>query len=75
MNETVSEVTLVYRNWNRESGLTERNQPHPTLDSLFKACLTAGDEELIDRVIIKGRDAEGKEQTVTFVFQSVTVSR
>lgn len=75
MNETVSEVTLIYRNWNREYGLTERNQPHPTLDSLFKACLTANDDDLIDRVVIKGKDAEGREQTVTFVFQSVTVGR
>ena len=75
MKETVAEVTLVFRNWNRESGLTERTQLHPTLDSLFSACLKAGDADLIDRIVIRGQDDKGKEQVVTFVFQSVTISQ
>jgi len=75
MEETVADVTLVYRNWNRESGLTERTQVHPSLDALYKACLNARDSDLIDRIVIRGRDSEGKEQVVTFVFQSVTISR
>jgi hypothetical protein len=75
MNETVSEVTLVFRNWDRESGLTEHAQVHPSLEALYSACLTAKDTDLIDRIIIRGRDAAGRERVVTFMFQSVTISR
>ncbi len=75
MDETVTDVTLVFRNWNREAGLTEHAQVHPSLEALYKACLTARDTDLIDRIIIRGHDAEGQERVVTFVFQSVTVSR
>ena len=75
MNETVTNATLVFRTWDKESGLTEHTQMHPTLESLYSACLTAKDTDLIDRIIIRGHDAAGKERVVTFVFQSVTISR
>lgn len=75
MNETVSEVTLVFRNWNHESGLTEHAEVHPSLEALFSACLNAGDADLIDRIIIRGHDVQGHERIVTFMFQSVTISR
>ncbi len=74
MDETVSEVTLVLRRWDKETGLTERTQVYPTLEALYSACLNAGDTDLIDRIIIRGQDTGGKERVVTFVFQSVTVS-
>jgi hypothetical protein len=75
MNETVSDVTLVFRNWDQHAGLTEHTQVHPTLEALYSACLTAKEADLIDRIIIRGHDANGHERIVTFVFQSVTVSR
>jgi len=75
MNETVTDVTLVFRNWDQEAGLTEHAQVHPSLEALYSACLTAGDTDLIDRIILRGQDAEGHERIVTFVFQSVTISR
>lgn len=75
MSETVTDVTLVFRNWDREAGLTEHTQVHPSLEALYTACLTAKDTDLIDRIILRGRDDAGKERIVTFVFQSVTVSR
>jgi hypothetical protein len=74
MNETVSEVTLVVRRWDKEAGLTEHTQVYPTLDALYSACLNAKDTDLIDRIIIRGQDEGGAERVVTFVFQSVTVS-
>lgn len=74
MNETVSEVTLVLRRWDKESGLTEHEQVYPTLDALYSACLNAQDTDLIDRIIIRGQDDKGAERVVTFVFQSVTVT-
>jgi hypothetical protein len=74
MNEIVSEVTLVLRRWDKESGLTEHEQVYPTLDALYSACLNAQDTDLIDRIIIRGQDDKGAERVVTFVFQSVTVT-
>lgn len=74
MNEIVNEVTLVLRRWDKETGLTERTQVYPTLDALYSACLNVADTDLIDRIIIRGQDAVGKERVVTFVFQSVTVT-
>jgi len=73
MPETVSEVTLILRRWDEESGLTEHTQVYPSLDSLFSACLNIHSPDLIDRVIIRGQDSHGNERVLTFVFQSVTV--
>ena len=74
MDETVRELTLVLRRWDKDTGLTERTQVYPTLAALYSACLNVDDTDLIDRIIIRGLDAGGKERVVTFVFQSVTVS-
>jgi hypothetical protein len=73
MPETVNEVTLVLRRWDKESGLTEHTQVYPSLDALFSACLNINSPDLIDRVIIRGQDSHGSERVLTFVFQSVTV--
>jgi hypothetical protein len=74
MNETIHEVTLVLRRWDKESGLTEHTRVYPSIEALFSACLNVGDIDLVDRLIIRGNDGAGKERVVTFVFQSVTVS-
>ena len=73
MSEHVHEVTLVTRRWDKQSGLTEAEHVFPTLDALFSACLNVTGPDLIDRLTIRGRDANGKERTLNFVFQSVTV--
>ena len=74
MEETIHEVTLVMRRWDKESGLTEHPRVYPSLEALYRACLNVGDADLVDRLIIRGNDEVGKERVVTFVFQSVTVS-
>jgi hypothetical protein len=74
MEETIHDVTLVLRRWDKESGLTEHTRVYPSLEALYRACLNAGDTDLVDRLIIRGSDQVGKERVVTFVFQSVTVS-
>ncbi len=74
MKETINEVTLVLRRWDRESGLTEHTRVYPSLEALYSACLNVGDTDLIDRLIIRGSDEAGKDRVLTFVFQSVTVS-
>ena len=74
MSEHVHEVKLVTRRWDQQSGLTETERVVPTtLDALFTASLNITGPNLIDRLVIRGRDANGKERTLTFVFQSVTV--
>lgn len=73
MSEHLHEVKLVTRRWDRQSGLTETVHVFPTLDALFTACLKVTGPDLIDRLTIRGRDANGKERTLDFVFQSVTV--
>lgn len=74
MKETINEVTLVLRRWDKESGLTEHTRVYPSLEALYSACLNVGDTDLIDRLIIRGNDEAGQERVLTFVFQSVTVS-
>lgn len=73
MSEHVHEVKLVTRRWDRQSGLTETEHVFPTLDALFNACVNVTSPELIDRLTIRGRDSNGRERTLNFVFQSVTV--
>lgn len=65
--------TVILRRWDDESGLREISQPFDSLDSLFTICLGTSHPLLVDRVIIEGRDAEGDANTVTLVFQSMTV--
>jgi hypothetical protein len=66
--------TIVLRNWTRTSGLKERPQTFSTLDELYALCLGVESPDMIDRIIIQGRDAEGAPRVLTFVFQSITVS-
>ena len=73
MNEHVNEIYLVVRRWDKKAGLNEHAQPYTTIDSFFAACLKVENPELIERLIINGVDSSGKERTMTFVFQSVTV--
>lgn len=75
MKETINDLTLVLRRWDKDSGLTEHTRVYPSLEALYSACLNMGDADLVDRLIIRGSDGAGKERVVTFVFQSVTVSR
>jgi len=73
MNEHVTEINLVVRSWDKKAGLNEHAHTYKTIDSFFAACLNVENPELIERLIINGVDSSGKERTMTFVFQSVTV--
>ena len=65
--------TVILRQWDDESGLHETSQPFRTLDELFAICLQTNYPLLVDRVIIEGLDARDNPNTVSLVFQSVTV--
>jgi hypothetical protein len=74
MPATVDYGTVIFRRWDRNSGLDETVRSFESLDDLFDLCLQANDPLLVDRVVIEGRDLAGTRRVVTLVFQSVTVS-
>jgi hypothetical protein len=74
MSANVHNGKVIFRRWDRSSGLDETSTSFSSLDHLFELCLQANDPLLVDRVIIEGTDADGVQRVVTLVFQSVTVS-
>ncbi len=74
MSAKVKNGIVIFRRWDRQSGLDETSTSFVTLDDLFTLCLQANDPLLVDRVTIEGEDQTGARRIVTLVFQSVTVS-
>lgn len=74
MSATVHKGTVIFRRWDRHSGLDEISTSFSSLADLFELCLQANDPKLVDRVTIEGEDSSGTPRVVTLVFQSVTVS-
>lgn len=70
----VTAGTIVLRQWDRAHGLRETSQAFSSLDELYAQCLAVDAPEVIDRIIIRGLDADGHLRVVTFVFQSITIS-
>ncbi len=74
MNSEVTDCTLILRRWDKEAGLIETSAHFASLEELYARCLATTDPALIDRIIIRGRDAKGVPQVATFIFQSITVT-
>ena len=74
MNAEVKDCTIILRQWDKESGLIETPAAFGSLEELYAVCLATNNPSLIDRIIIRGLNAEGVPQVVTFVFQSITVT-
>lgn len=74
MPAKVEHGRVVFRRWDRHSGLDETATSFSTLEDLFDLCLQTNDPLLVDRVTIEGVDEQGAARVVTLVFQSVTVS-
>ncbi len=70
----IEQGEIVFRQWDRNEGLSETRQEFVTLDELFHLCLDARDPLTVDRVHIRGVDADGNSRKLTLVFQSITVS-
>ena len=70
----VVEGELILRAWDRIAGLSETSASFSSLDELYAYCLSAGEPQLIDRIIIRGQDTQDHPRVLTFVFQSITVS-
>ncbi len=73
MTSKVQSGIVIFRRWNKRTGLDETSVPFSSLDDLFTLCLQSNDSLLVDRVLIEGRDASGTNRTVTLTFQSVTM--
>ena len=73
MPAKVTEGTIVLRHWDRV-GLTETPKVFTSLDELYAYCLSTTDPQVVDRIIIEGRDDLGQPRVLTFVFQSITVT-
>ena len=74
MLSAVQDCTLIRRRWDRDTGLVETLAPFSSLEELYALCLATTNPALIDRIIIRGRNAQGAPQTLTFNFQSITVT-
>jgi hypothetical protein len=70
----VEQGLIVFRKWDEHSGLSETTEEFYTLNDLFRLCLEAHDPLLVDRVHVRGTDANGNPRKLTLVFQSITIS-
>ena len=66
--------TIIFRQWNRASGLSETSQTFHSLDELYALCLSIKDPEIIDRIVIEGQDDQTQKRVIAFEFQSITIS-
>jgi hypothetical protein len=70
----VTNGTIIFRQWDRASGLTETTQTFTSLDELYALCLSIKDPEIIDRIVIEGQDGQMLKRVIAFEFQSITIS-
>lgn len=70
----VTNGTIIFRQWDRVSGLNETAQTFNALDELYALCLSIKDPEIIDRIVIEGQDSQGQRRVIAFEFQSITIS-
>jgi hypothetical protein len=74
MSTRVMHGTIVFRRWEQSGGLVEMKQDFSTLDELFSLCLRSGEPTVVNRIILRGADKRGTEHTLTFAFESITVT-
>ncbi len=76
----VTEGVIVLREWAPAHGLRERSHTFHSLDELYALCMELSEfaaidaPQMIDRIIIQGKDMHDAPRMVTFVFQSITVN-
>lgn len=70
----VTNGIIIFRQWDRASGLTETTQTFTSLDELYALCLSIKDPEIIDRIVIEGLDGQMLKRVIAFEFQSITIS-
>jgi len=73
MTTKVTEGVIVFRTTDTSRQLVEVEETFSSLDELFTRCLPLNDEKLVERIIVRGTDENGKSRQLTLVFESVTV--
>ena len=64
---------VIFRRWDRQTGLSEVAYPFQSIEEMFSLCLQTDDQLLVDRIIMAGEDGSGAEHMITLVFQSTSL--
>ena len=72
MEATIQTCDLILRQLMPGVGVVETTVPVTTLEELFTYCISKADPQVVESLLLVGRDAEGRARLLTFTFQSLT---
>jgi hypothetical protein len=72
MKATLQKCTLVVRRLGRDSAISESDVEVASLEHLFDECLSLAERHLLERLVVAGRDARGRQRSLVFTFQSAS---
>lgn len=72
MKHTLAECRVVLRELTPRPGVEEASVAVKSLEELFDYCLSLKEPRLLERLVLAGRDADGRARAVAFIFQSIT---
>lgn len=72
MKPRLQKCTLVVRRLGRNSAISESEVEVASLEQLFDECLALAERQLLERLVIAGRDASGRERSLVFAFHSAS---
>lgn len=72
MKPTLQKCTLVVRRLGRDSVISESEVEVASLEQLFDECLALAERQLLERLVIAGRDARGRARSLVFAFHSAS---
>lgn len=72
MKSTVEQCTIVVRRLKPGPGVAESGTDVESIEQLFEDCLSLAEQHLLERLVLSGRDSNGRKRAVTFTFQSVS---
>ena len=75
MKSTVEECNLILRRHVPGSGIKETPMAVTSLEQLYDYCVTADDPHVVERLLIRGRDEQGRRRLLAFSFKSVSDQR
>ncbi len=73
MKAGVHECTLTLRRLRSGPGIMETPLSVASLENLFAVCVGVADPHLIERLVVTGHDGYGRQHSLSFTFQSLSV--
>ena len=70
MKPTLQKCTLVVRK--PDDVVTETRVDVSSLEQLFDECLSLAERQLLERLVVTGRDARGRKRSLVFGFNSAS---